>query len=209
MFPNNLCCGYILYGSLLFQLTIWYDVSKVFWHIFFLFLTVFFRIRLIRSMISDTSRVEGRSCNQVYDIILFYIASLWKTHFLFVWSNLWVSHWSCKSWYRSGCRYSGFPRLKGIEKVTKMAYFSWRNNIFDNIMFLSCTKTYFNSLSSSPNLSKYMDPQTQALFPLITMIVEELTARNIPVPPPHSKAWWTVSPTETKILYTMKKRQTF
>ena len=41
MFPNNLCCGYILYGSLLFQLTIWYDVSKVFWHIFFLFLTVF------------------------------------------------------------------------------------------------------------------------------------------------------------------------
>ena len=118
MFPNNLCCGYILYGSLLFQLTIWYDVSKVFWHIFFLFLTVFFRIRLIRSMISDTSRVEGRSCNQVFDIILFYIASLWKTHFLFVWSNLWVSHWSCKSWYRSGCRYSGFPRLKWIEKVS-------------------------------------------------------------------------------------------
>ena len=73
-------------------------------------------------------------------------------------------------------------------------------------MFRSCTKTYFNSLSSSPNLSKYMDPQTQALFPLITMIVEEFTARNIPVPPPHSKAWWTVSPTETKILYTMKKR---
>ena len=72
-------------------------------------------------------------------------------------------------------------------------------------MFRSCTKTYFNSLSSSPNLSKYMDPQTQALFPLITMIVEEFTARNIPVPPPHSKAWWTVSPTETKILYTMKK----
>jgi len=132
------------------------------------FLSIFdslFRIRLIRSMISDTSCVEGRSCNQVFDIIWFYIASLWKTHFLFVWSNLWVSHWSCKSWYRSGCRYSGFPR--------------------------------FNSLSSSPNLSKYMDPQTQALFPLITMIVEELTARNIPVPPPHSKAWWTVSPTET------------
>ena len=85
------------------------------------FLSIFdslFRITLIRSMISDTSRVEGRSCNQLFDIIGFYIASLWKTHFLFVWSNLWVSHWSCKSWYRSGCRYSGFPRLKWIEKVS-------------------------------------------------------------------------------------------
>ena len=58
--------------------------------------------------------------------------------------------------------------------------------------------TYFSSLSSSPNLSKYIEPQIQARFPRITTIVEELTARNIPVPPPHSNEWLTVSQTLPK-----------
>ena len=57
--------------------------------------------------------------------------------------------------------------------------------------------TYFNSLSSSPNLSKYIDPHMHARFPLMTTIVDEFTAKKIPVPPPHSNAWLTVSQTGT------------
>jgi len=46
--------------------------------------------------------------------------------------------------------------------------------------------TYLSSLSSSPNWSRNTAPQTHARFPLTTMIVEELTDKKIPVPPPHS-----------------------
>ena len=47
-------------------------------------------------------------------------------------------------------------------------------------------KTYLSSLSSSPKMSRNTDPQTQARFPLTTIIVDEFTDKNIPVPPPHS-----------------------
>ena len=38
-----------------------------------------------------------------------------------------------------------------------------------------------------------MDPQMQARFPRITTMVDELTARKMPVPPPQSHACFTVS----------------
>ena len=48
-------------------------------------------------------------------------------------------------------------------------------------------------MSSSPKKSRKTDPQTQARLPLTTMMVDELTDKNIPVPPPHSIECLTVS----------------
>ena len=42
-------------------------------------------------------------------------------------------------------------------------------------------------------MSRNTDPQTQARFPLTTIIVDEFTDKNIPVPPPQSCECKTVS----------------
>ena len=42
-------------------------------------------------------------------------------------------------------------------------------------------------------MSRNTDPQTHARFPLTTIIVDEFTDKNIPVPPPHSWECSTVS----------------
>ena len=52
---------------------------------------------------------------------------------------------------------------------------------------------YLSSLSSSPKKSRKTEPQTQARLPLTTIMVDELTDKNIPVPPPHSNECLTVS----------------
>ena len=54
-------------------------------------------------------------------------------------------------------------------------------------------QSYLSSLSSSPKMSKNTEPQTHARFPLTTMIVDEFTDKNIPVPPPQSWECMTVS----------------
>ena len=59
--------------------------------------------------------------------------------------------------------------------------------------YLVIVKSYLSSLSSSPKKSRKTDPQTQARLPLTTMMVDELTDKNIPVPPPHSIECLTVS----------------
>ena len=59
--------------------------------------------------------------------------------------------------------------------------------------------THLSSLSSSPKKSRKTEPQTQARLPLTTMMVDELTDKNIPVPPPHSIECLTVSQAAIKI----------
>ena len=58
---------------------------------------------------------------------------------------------------------------------------------------LAKKNTHLSSLSSSPKKSRKTEPQTQARLPLTTMMVDELTDKNIPVPPPHSSECLTVS----------------
>lgn len=45
---------------------------------------------------------------------------------------------------------------------------------------------YLSSRSSSPNASRYTDPQRHARLPRITTTELEVTTKNMPVPPPHS-----------------------
>jgi len=59
------------------------------------------------------------------------------------------------------------------------------------------------------NLSKYIDPHMHARFPLMTTIVDEFTAKKIPVPPPHSNAWLTVSQTGTLFALVVRQQVSF
>ena len=57
------------------------------------------------------------------------------------------------------------------------------------MLILSChlnKRTHFKSLSSSPKLSKYTEPQRQTLSSRITNVTEEDITKNKPVPQPQS-----------------------
>ena len=52
---------------------------------------------------------------------------------------------------------------------------------------------YLSSLSSSPNVSRYIEPQIQALSPLMTTMVAEFTRRKGAVPAPQAMLCFTAS----------------
>ena len=70
-----------------------------------------------------------------------------QIHFLFVWSNLWASHWVSSSWYLSMFKNNGFPRLdKKLDELLNI----WNLKLIDNLL----ASSHFSSLSSSPKASR-------------------------------------------------------
>ena len=62
------------------------------------------------------------------------------------------------------------------------------NNKTETNKFNTATFTHLRSRSSSPKLSRQTEPQIQTRSPLIMIMTEESTIKNIPVPLPQSSA---------------------